>query len=47
MPRYAPGQIVDDLVYFNSDNSSNYEDYEAPPIEVKDLEQQQSPVTKT
>ena len=47
MPRYAPSQIVDDLVYVNSDNSPNYEDYEDPALTVSSLSQQESAVTKS
>lgn len=47
MPRYSPDQIVDNLVYVDSDNSSNYEDYDFPAEATNDLVNQESAITKS
>lgn len=47
MPRYSPSQIVDDLVYVDSDNSPNLEDYYDPALANNDLNLQESAITKS
>lgn len=42
-----PGQIVNDLVYFNSNNSANLQNYVSPALAVDSANQSNNPSAKT